>query len=351
MNIALYHNRLPQQGLKPGGVQVFVDRLAIALAERGHAVTVFTLAPPTEPRPYRVVVLRPRFAAGSKVLRQYVTPWLFNFRPFDQRFDVVHLHGDDWFYLRRRVPTVRTFHGSALMEALTATSLKRRFDQTLLFGLEEFARARADAVYAVGPDSRTLYRADGILGCGVPIPTRPHQTDPEPTILFVGTWEGRKRGSLLHRVFHEQVRPAVGNARLWMVSDHAEEGGGVTWFQHPSDDVLADLYRRASVFCLPSSYEGFGIPYVEALANGLPVVATHNSGSDHVLGGGRYGLVVEDDDLGDGLVRSLTDDTLRQELSGLAAERARDYSWERLIPLYEHAYELAITRFRARREL
>ena len=104
MNIALYHNRLPRAGLKPGGVQVFVDRLAIALADRGHTVTVFTLAPPTEPRPYRVVVLRPAFAAGSKVLRQYITPWLFNFRPFDSRFDVVHLHGDDWFYLRRRCP-------------------------------------------------------------------------------------------------------------------------------------------------------------------------------------------------------------------------------------------------------
>jgi glycosyltransferase involved in cell wall biosynthesis len=330
-------------------VEVFVDRLATALAERGHTVTAFTFAGPTDPRPYGVAIMRPRVAAHSKLLRQYAVPWLFNVRPFGSRFDVAHLHGDDWFYLRRRLPTVRTFHGSALMEALSATSLKRKFDQAILFGLEQFARTRADAVYAVGPDSRALYRADGILGCGVPTPSEPPRRDVDPTILFVGTWEGRKRGSLLHRVFHEQIRPALGNARLWMVSDYAEEGDGVTWLRHPTEVELAGLYRRAWAFCLPSSYEGFGIPYVEALANRLPVVATPNPGAEQVLAGGRYGLIVEPGDLGVALIRALTDGDLREQLAIAAAERAQDYSWDRLIGQYEQAYDLAISRFKARR--
>jgi glycosyltransferase involved in cell wall biosynthesis len=349
LKIALYHCRLPQLGSKPGGVQVFVDRLAIALQERGHTVTAFTFAPPTEARPYAVRVLRPRRAADSKFLRQYVAPWLFNARPFGARFDVAHLHGDDWFYLRRRVPTVRTFYGSALMEALTATSLRRKLNQSILFGLEQLARARADAVYGIGPDSQMLYRADGILGCGVPEPDDPASPDPVPTILFVGTWEGRKRGSLLHRVFHEQVRPIIGNARLVMVSDFAEEGEGVTWLPHPTDVELAELYRRAWAFCLPSSYEGFGIPYLEALANGLPVVATPNPGANQILDAGRYGLIVNPEDLGQTLLRALTDDALRSRLSIAANERMQSYSWDRLIIEYEGAYDLAIRRFRARR--
>ena len=41
-----------------------------------------------------------------------------------------------------------------------------------------------------------------------------------------------------------------------------------------SDAELVDLYRSSWLFCLPSSYEGFGIPYAEAMANGCPVVAT-----------------------------------------------------------------------------
>jgi phosphatidyl-myo-inositol alpha-mannosyltransferase len=349
VNIAHYHSRLIEPGSKPGGVQVFVDRLAAAQHERGHAVTVFTFARPSEPRPYRVEVLRPHAAAAHTLVRQYLAPWMFNFRPFGSRFDVAHLHGDDWFYLRRRLPTVRTFYGSALMEALTATSLKRRIDQSLMFALEQFARTRADAAYGIGPDSQMLYRADGILGCGVPMPTQPPSPETVPTILFVGTWEGRKRGSLLHRAFHEHVRPLIPDAQLWMVSDFAQQGDGVSWMPHPSDAELADLYRRAWAFCLPSSYEGLGLPYVEALANGLAVVATANPGADEVLQNGRCGLIVEPDALGDALVRTLTDQVLRRELSAVGRERAADYSWDRLIADYERAYQLAIERFRARR--
>lgn len=348
MKIALYHHRLPQDGIKPGGVAVFVDRLAQALAERGHEVSAFTFAPPSGARRYSVEVLHPHRAADSRLLREYVIPWMFNFRPFGSRFDVAHLHGDDWFYFRRRLPTVRTFHGSALMESLSATSMRRRIDQSIVFGLEQLARRHADAAYGVGPDSRMLYRADGVLGCGVSEPGRPPCRDSEPTILFVGTWEGRKRGSLLHRVFREQVLPVLAGARLWMVSDRCEPAEGVTWFPHPSDAELADLYRRASVFCLPSSYEGFGMPYLEALANGLTVVATPNSGAEYALGGGRCGLIVEPDLLGEALIRALTDDTERELLAAAGAERVKDYSWERLIPLYEQAYELAISRYAAR---
>lgn len=349
LNIALYHCRLPQSGSKPGGVQVFVDRLADALHTRGHTVTAFTFAPPSEPRPYKVEVLRPARAADSKPLRQYVTPWMFNARPFDSRFDIAHLHGDDWFYFRRRIPTVRTFHGSALMEAVTATSLKRKLNQSVLFGLEQLARRGADAVYGVGPDSQMLYQADGIIGCGVPEPIATASRESNPTILFVGTWEGRKRGSLLHRVFQDKIRPAIGNARLWMVSDYAEEAEGVTWFPNPTDTELAELYQRAWTFCLPSNYEGFGIPYVEAMANGLAVVATPNPGADHVLASGRYGLIVNPDELGEALIDTLVDDGRRERLITASAQRVADYSWDRLVGQYEQAYDLAIRRFHARR--
>ena len=91
------------------------------------------------------------------------------------------------------------------------------------------------------------------------------------------------------------------------------------------------------------------MPYIEALANRLPVVATPNSGADYALDSGRYGLIVEADELGEALVRALTDDVLRNRLTLAAAERAQDYSWDRLIGQYELAYELAIRRFHARR--
>ena len=254
------------------------------------------------------------------IVREYLAPFLLNLRPFDARFDVAHLHGDDWFYVRRRVPTVRTFHGSALMEALTATSVKRRVDQSLIFLLELWARRQADAVYAVGPDSRAIYRADGVLQCGVPDTALERVPEQRPTILFVGTWEGRKRGRMLHEVFQREVRPQIPDAQLWLVADHAEPGEGVTWFESPTDEVLDDLYRRASVFCLPSTYEGFGIPYLEAISRGVPTVACYNPGAIDILAGGSAGMVVEDRALGDALVALLTQPALRDEYTARRPE-------------------------------
>ena len=226
LRIGIYHCTLPQAGEKPGGVSVFVHRLADALTGRGHDVTVFAYERPTVPFSYKVETLRPRSGRSSVIVREYLAPVLLNLRPFDGRFDVAHLHGDDWFYIRRQVPTVRTFHGSALMEALTATSLKRRVDKSLIFLLELWARRQADAVYAVGPDSRAIYRADGVLQCGVPDPAVQRALEQRPTILFVGTWEGRKRGRMLHEVFQREVRSQIPDAQLWLVSDRAEPGEG-----------------------------------------------------------------------------------------------------------------------------
>jgi phosphatidyl-myo-inositol alpha-mannosyltransferase len=352
MEIALYHSTLPQSGRKPGGVQVFVDRLGEALARRGHQVTAFTYAPPSGSRSYAIHQLRPRRTADSRVLREYVSPWLFNARPFGDRFDVAHLHGDDWFFLRRRLPTVRTFHGSALMESLTATSRARRIDQAIVFGLERVAARRADAVYGVGPESRVLHGADGLLPCGIDLPANDDGTRApadQPTILFVGTWSGRKRGALLHRAFAEHVRPAFPDARLVMVSDRSDGGPGVLHLACPTDAELAVLYRQAWLFCLPSSYEGLGIPYLEAMAAGAPVLATPNPGADHVLGGGRFGAIREPDELGPALVALLGDPSRRDALAAAGRERAEDFAWERVIDAHERAYALAIERWQARR--
>jgi phosphatidyl-myo-inositol alpha-mannosyltransferase len=351
MRIAFYHYSLPQAGRKPGGVEVFVDRLADALVRSGHEVTVFTYARPSEPRSYAIELLKPARAARSALLRQYVASWQLNVRAFHRSFDVVHLHGDDWFFWRRKLPSVRTFYGAAVFEAATATSWKRRLNSSVIFALELLAARRADAVYGIGADSRTLFGADGVLGLGVHevAATSPPDATRPPVILFVGTWEGRKRGRMLRDAFADTVRPQVPGAELWMVSDYAEESAGLTWFQHPSDAELAELYARASVFCLPSSYEGLGIPYIEAMAHGLPVVATPNLGAIEVLRGGQFGLMTEPRELGAALVTVLTDERVREDLAAASRQRAATFSWSRVLEDYEEAYRLAIERFELKR--
>lgn len=340
----MYHCRLPEPDRKPGGVEVFVDRLAGALGRRGHDVTVHTFSKQLPPAPYAVRTMRPARAGGSPIVRQYLAPWLLNARP-KMDFDVFHFHGDDWFCFRRPLPTVRTFYGSALLESLNATSFKRRADQAVVFLLEQLAGRLADARYGIGSDSRLLYRADGVLQLGIDPPDGEHAPSLAPSILFVGTWEGRKRGKLLHEAFQTRVRPRVPEAQLWMVSDHCEPGPGVTWHKDPTDAEIQALLQRAWAFCLPSSYEGLGIPYLEAMAWGVPVVATANPGAEDLLARGQAGLIVEEGALGDTLAELLASDERRRTVGAAGLARAADFGWDVICSRYEEAYALARERW------
>jgi glycosyltransferase involved in cell wall biosynthesis len=326
-----------------------VHRLANVLARRGHDVRVLTFSDPPPDAEYRVQQLRPHGGGDSKIMRQYLAPWLMNVRELGD-LDVFHCHGDDWFWLRRELPTVRTFYGSALNEARTATSWKRKIDQSLLFGLEQVSRRLATSTYAIGPDSQAIYGTDGLLLIGTDIPdeVRGPEGGP-PAILFVGTWAGRKRGQLLHDVFTRQVRPKHPEAELWMVSDHCEPAPGVVCHGSPTDERLRELLSRASVFCLPSTYEGFGIPYIEAMAHGVPVVASPNPGAELVLDRGRYGRIVADDALGETLSELIGDPTARAALARVGRERAQEFAWSRVAESYEAAYADAINRWRESR--
>ena len=93
---------------------------------------------------------------------------------------------------------------------------------------------------------------------------------------------------------------------------------------------LRELYRRARLFVYPSRYEGFGIPPLEAMACGAPVVATRTGAIPEYADGAA--LLVEPGDrnaLRAALVRALGDHALRDELRARGIERATHYRWDR----------------------
>ncbi len=122
----------------------------------------------------------------------------------------------------------------------------------------------------------------------------PRQRSVEPSLLFVGALGGRKRGEFLLRMFETAIRGARPDATLTIVGEEGPPSPGVTYHIGVDDAELARLYRRAWLYVTPSTYEGFGLPYLEAMACGTPVVATPNPGSLEVLDGGRYGALSSD---------------------------------------------------------
>jgi glycosyltransferase involved in cell wall biosynthesis len=96
------------------------------------------------------------------------------------------------------------------------------------------------------------------------------------------------------------------------------------------DETLAVVYRLARVFVFPSLYEGFGLPPLEAMASGTPVVTSNVSSLPEVAGDAA--LLVDPtsaEAIADAMRRVLTDHTLAAELSARGIARARTFSWER----------------------
>ncbi|MGE0812136.1 MAG: glycosyltransferase family 4 protein [Vicinamibacterales bacterium] len=120
---------------------------------------------------------------------------------------------------------------------------------------------------------------------------------------------------------HPTVRHAVHRHRL---DKH------VRFFGFQPAPTLVIFYRLARVFAFPSLYEGFGLPPLEAMANGTPVVTSNVSSLPEVAGDAA--LLVDPYDVGaiaEGLRRALTDEALRQDLIARGRARVQDFSWTR----------------------
>jgi glycosyltransferase involved in cell wall biosynthesis len=108
-----------------------------------------------------------------------------------------------------------------------------------------------------------------------------------------------------------------------------------------ADEDLPAIYNLAGAFAFPSLYEGFGLPVLEAMACGTPVVAADNSSLPEVVG--EAGLLVAANDreaLAGALFRLLTDQPLRARLSAAGQQQAERFSWKaaarQLLATYQH---------------
>jgi glycosyltransferase involved in cell wall biosynthesis len=161
-------------------------------------------------------------------------------------------------------------------------------------------------------------------------------------VLAVGTAEPRKDLPGLVRAFdrladrHADLALVLAGPSGWgeealsAAVEGARAGARVVrtgWLQPPA---LAALLQEAAVLAFPSLYEGFGFPPLEAMAAGVPVVATRAGSLPEVLGDGAVLVDVGDHD---GLVEALDgvldDPALRQRLVASGAARAASFSWER----------------------
>jgi glycosyltransferase involved in cell wall biosynthesis len=177
-------------------------------------------------------------------------------------------------------------------------------------------------------------------------------------ILFVGTIEPRKNLITLLRAFSEtlkntDLRPqlVIAGQEGWLVGEtlnyvHSEGlSDRIKFTGYITDAELRALYASCAVFVYPSLYEGFGLPPLEAMACGAPVISSDVPSLTETVG--QAALLVAPTDvqkLARGLVDMLRDEEQRSHFSRVGLERASQFTWERTARLTMDVYSKAIHR-------
>ncbi|GAB4436009.1 MAG: glycosyltransferase family 1 protein [Anaerolineae bacterium] len=179
---------------------------------------------------------------------------------------------------------------------------------------------------------------------------------PRHFILHVGTLEPRKNLVRLIEVFARLHRAGtiphslvfVG-ANGWKTEPVFEAVARlalhkvVRFLGHVPQDDMAKLYNLADVVTFPSLYEGFGLPVVEAMACGTPVVTSRRGALEEVAGAAaEFVEPTEDDSIAEGLCRVLTDPNRHAELRARGLARAAQFSWAATAAQTMRVYEQVI---------
>lgn len=402
MRIALLSYRSKEHS---GGQGVYVRHLSRGLVELGHEVTVFSGQPYPEaldprvrletvpsldlyrdPDPFRTPHLR-EFRGPVDVLEYllmltaaFPEPLTFTLRMARDRrldeFDVVHDnqslgYGLLWL-LRRGIPLVATIHHPISRDRkvdIAAASLRKQISTRRWYG---FVRMQArvarqlPALLTVSTASATDTIEDfgidpdrmAIVPLGVDTDVfRPRGERVPGRIVAIASADSPLKGvaHLLESVAKLRVERDV---ELHLVSRIDPKSatarriedlgltGAVTLHSGLSDDALADLLASAEVMAVPSLYEGFSLPTVEALACGTPVVASRAGALPETVGEAAR-LVTPGDvgELTEALGELLDDPAERDRLAALGLARVEErYSWTSVAAATVTAYETAIAK-------
>lgn len=374
-----------------GGSESLTYELASGLAARGHDVRVACCWPPrSEERHYRPERLRPVVMEGHRVF-------------WDRGVEVVQIRprggilgtAADWTGLIDLMPLGileayaqdRDIVHNVCREYLeSAASVAQRagaaFVLTPLPHPGQFHGGdtpadlahyrRADAIVALTEWERRWYAKHGIditrvVTSGLACSTRPagggaefrkrHGIPPDaPVVLFIGRKE-RYKGYIQILDATELVWRELPEARFVFIGIQGWYSTFVDDFKRYSDERILDFENASpevkgaaldacDVFCMPSQYESFGIPYLEAWSYGKPVIACDIPTSREVVSDGADGVLVSQqaDRVAEAIVKLARDPGRRAAMGRAGQQKLARYTWDRTLGRTEEAYRIALAR-------
>ncbi|MEN6532246.1 MAG: N-acetyl-alpha-D-glucosaminyl L-malate synthase BshA [Bryobacteraceae bacterium] len=357
-----------------GGSGIVATELGLELANRGHEVHFISYA-----NPIRLDTGNPRIHYHEVEVSTYP---LFQFPPYclalasrmaevaaGYELDLLHVHyaiphsiaamlARDMVAPKFRLPFITTLHGTDI----TLVGMDRSY-----FPITRFSIERSDGVTAVSEDLRQrtvevfgvkneIRVIHNFVNCDIYRPdperreTRPYAPEPEKLLIHISNFRPVKRVLDCVRILHEARKHVP--AHLLMVGDGPERGPAESLARElgveshvtflGKQDHVERLLALADVLLLPSELESFGLAALEAMACGVPPVATAVGGVGELVIDGVNGFLAPVYDVAEHserVVRLLADGALYARMSQAARETALNrFSSARMIPMYEQYY-------------
>lgn len=250
-----------------------------------------------------------------------------------------------------KIPQVMTIHdlttfifplhrGKEVSKRLSKRTLEAGRLAKKIIAVSESAAADAEKYLKVSKNKiKMIY--SGLSYLPKPAQNLPGLLKPKSYILFVGTIEPRKNLTGLFKAYallpprlQNDFPLVVVGAKGWNTGETYDcwralkLENKVKFLGFISDSILAKLYKEAAVFCYPSVYEGFGLPILEALGFGTPVVTSNISSLPEVAG--RAAILVdphEPKSICQGIQQALENQNTVEELKKEAQKQLRKFSW------------------------
>jgi glycosyltransferase involved in cell wall biosynthesis len=359
-----------------GGVSYYVYNLSKKIVEKGHNVVVYTRGSLKKRdsecvdgiKVHRVPYL-PLYPFHVHIHGIFVNQILRN---MEDNFDLVHLHIPLPPYIRTSLPVIVTVHGvpelksrfffnyslHSLAEILFSSIVydveKRIFNEAIKITSVSNATAR-ELEHFFGIDNNIVE----IVGNGVDtdffIPGKHDET--ATGILYVGRLdhkkglfeliEGAKTVCKEHR---DTIFTIAGSGpishHLKSLVDKYKLSDNFSFIGHVDREALLKHYQNASIFILPSYYEGMPNSILEAMACGLPIIATNVGGIPDVVVHGKNGLLIPPGDsnaIAAAIIRLKTDSQLRERMGTLNRKCVEKfYSWDRISEKFIELYQQVV---------
>jgi alpha-1,3-rhamnosyl/mannosyltransferase len=209
---------------------------------------------------------------------------------------------------------------------------------------------RRDLIEVLGADERKIRMTVPGVDSEFFEPAPPSPVE-GPYVLYVGNVRPVKNVEVLLKAFREARRRSpdmalvvAGRDFMPQVTREYRNDPGVRFMEEIPFDQLRGLYAGARMFVFPSLYEGFGLPPLEAMACGTPVICSNASSLPEVTGDAAVSFDPRNaGELTDAMVRLWKDDAERRKLSEKGRLRAKAFTWERCAQQLASAYREAVS--------